>query len=132
MEFNKIIEKNFVVITPEVKLGIMLKEAVTKSNRNIFPVVDENENFLGIVLLDDIRDLMFNKKLYKNTYVSNYMHAAPEVIYYGIDTMETIMMKFQDSSAWNLPVVKDDKYYGFISKSKMLTVYIRKLIEVTS
>lgn len=52
--------------------------------------------------------------------------------YYGIDSMETIMMKFQDSSAWNLPVVKDDKYYGFISKSKLLTVYRRKLIEVTS
>lgn len=132
MEFNKIIEKNFITVTPEMKLGKMLKEAVTKSSRNIFPVVDENENFLGIVLLDDIRDLMFNKKLYKKTYVTNYMHAAPEVIYYGIDSMETIMMKFQDSSAWNLPVVKDDKYYGFISKSKLLTVYRRKLIEVTS
>lgn len=132
MEFNKIIEKNFIAVTPDMKLGKMLKEAVTKSNRNIFPVVDEHENFLGIVLLDDIRDLMFNKKLYKKTCVSNYMHAAPEVIYYGIDTMETIMMKFQDSSAWNLPVVKDEKYYGFISKSKLLTVYRRKLIEVTS
>lgn len=132
MEFNKIIEKNFISVTPEMKLGKLLKTAVTKSARNIFPVVDDSDNFLGIILLDDIRDIMFDKKLYKKTEVSHYMHDAPEVIYFGKDSMEVIMRKFQDSSAWNLPVVKDDKYYGFISKSKMLTVYRRKLIEVTS
>ncbi len=132
MDLDKIIEKNFIAVTPDMKLGKMLKKAVTQSNRNIFPVVDDEEKFLGIILLDDIRDVMFNSKLYKKTYVSNYMHGAPEVIYYGKDNMNVIMRKFQDSSAWNLPVVKDDKYYGFISKSKLLTVYRRKLIEVTS
>jgi len=132
MDLNKIIEKHFITVKPEMKLGKMLKKAVTKSTRNIFPVVDDANEFLGIILLDDIRDVMFNTKLYKKTYVSNYMHAAPEVIYYKKDSMADIMRKFQDSSAWNLPVVKDGKYYGFISKSKLLTVYRRKLIEVTS
>ncbi|MCF6213401.1 MAG: chloride channel protein [Flavobacteriaceae bacterium] len=132
MDLNKIIEKNFIAVKPDMKLGKMLKKAVTQSKRNIFPVVDDEGKFLGIILLDDIRDVMFNSKLYKKTYVSNYMHAAPEVIYYHSDNMTSIMRKFQDSSAWNLPVVKDGKYYGFISKSKLLTVYRRKLIEVTS
>jgi len=132
MDLDKIIEKNFIPVKPDMKLGKMLKTAVTKSKRNIFPVIDSEDKFLGIILLDDIRDIMFNRKLHKKTYVSNYMHAAPEVIYYHNDNMASIMRKFQDSSAWNLPVVKDDKYYGFISKSKLLTVYRRKLIEVTS
>jgi len=132
MDLNRIIEKNFIAVKPDMKLGKMLKKAVTQSKRNIFPVVDDDQKFLGIILLDDIRDVMFNSKLYKKTYVSNYMHAAPEVIYYHKDNMTSIMRKFQDSSAWNLPVVKDGIYHGFISKSKLLTVYRRKLIEVTS
>lgn len=132
MDLNKIVEKNFITVTPDLKLGEMLSKAVTKSKRNIYPVVGDDKCFLGIVLLDDIRDIMFNVKLQNETFVSNYMHAAPEVIYYNTDTMEDIMQKFQNSSAWNLPVVKDDKYYGFISKSKLLTVYRRKLIEVTN
>ena len=131
LELDKIIERNFIPVTPGMKLGKMLKKAVVESKRNIFPVVDKKNNFLGIVLLDDIRQVMFNKKLYKTTFVRNYMHSAPDVIHYGKDDMKTIMRKFQDSSAWNLPVLKDGKYYGFISKSKLLTAYRRKLIQVT-
>ncbi len=132
MDFNKIIERNFIPVKPDMKLGKMLKKAVVKSQRNIFPVVDKENNFLGIVLLDDIRQIMFDKKMYKTTYVRNYMHSAPEVIHFEKDNMKTVMRKFQDSSAWNLPVLKDGKYYGFISKSKLLTAYRRKLIQVTS
>ncbi|RUA06809.1 MAG: chloride channel protein [Flavobacteriia bacterium] len=132
MDFNKIIETNFIPVKPNMKLGKMLKKAVVKSQRNIYPVVDKENNFLGIVLLDDIRSVMFDKKMYKTTYVRNYMHNAPEVINYEKDNMKVVMKKFQDSSAWNLPVLKDGKYYGFISKSKLLTAYRRKLIQVSS
>ena len=132
MDFNKIIERNFIPVKPGTSLGEMLKNAVVNSKRNIFPVVDEEENFLGIVLLDDIRPVMFDSKLYDTTYVRNYMHSAPEVIHYGKDDMKTVMRKFQDSSAWNLPVLKDGKYYGFVSKSKLLTAYRRKLIQVSN
>ncbi|HHC80047.1 MAG TPA: chloride channel protein [Flavobacteriia bacterium] len=131
MDFDKVIERNFIAVKPEMKLGKMLKKAVVNSTRNIFPVIDDNETFLGIVLLDDIRQIMFNKKLCKSTYVHTYMHNAPEVIFYETDTMKTVMRKFQDSGAWNLPVIKNGKYFGFISKSKLLTAYRRKLIEVT-
>jgi CIC family chloride channel protein len=132
MDFNKIIETNFIPVKPDMKLGKMLKKAVVKSQRNIYPVVDKENNFLGIVLLDDIRHVMFDKKMYKSTFVRNYMHSAPEVINFEKDNMKVVMRKFQDSSAWNLPVLKDGKYYGFISKSKLLTAYRRKLIQVSS
>jgi CIC family chloride channel protein len=132
MDLDKIIERDFIAVKPDIELSKMLKSAVVKSQRNIFPVVDENANFLGIVLLDDIRQIMFNKKICKTTSVRNYMNDAPEVIFYEADTMQTIMDKFESSGAWNLPVVKDGAYFGFISKSKMLTAYRKKLIEVTS
>jgi len=131
MDINTIIEQNFISIKPSMKLGKMLKCAVAKSNRNLFPVVSEDNEFLGIVLLDDIRSIMFNKKMYKKVHVRDLMHSAPDLIFYEKDTMQAIMKKFTGSGAWNLPVIKDGKYYGFISKSKLLTAYRAQLVQVT-
>lgn len=131
LDMSQVIETNFITISPEMSLGDMVHNAVTNSTRNLFPVINDEKEFLGIVLLDDIREFMFDQKLYKTTKVSDYMHNAPEYIFYDTDTMEKVMRKFQDSGAWNLPVIKDGQYHGFISKSKLLTAYRRELINFT-
>ena len=132
MKINTLIETNFKPIYPEMLLGDMLKNAVAKSSRNIFPVIHkETQHFLGIVLLDDIRSIMFDTEMYQSVAVETLMKAAPEIIFYD-DSVAQIMEKFKTSDAWNLPVVKEDKYVGFISKSVLLTAYRKKLIEVTT
>jgi CIC family chloride channel protein len=131
MNLDKIIETNFKTISVEANLGEILKKGVAKSTRNIFPIVNDEKEFLGIILLDDIRNIMFDTELYETTLVKELMHNAPDVIDYDKNSMPQIMKKFKESGAWNLPVIKGGKYYGFISKSKLLTVYRRKLIEVT-
>ena len=131
MRINQVIETNFVMLHIDMTLGDMLKKGVAKSSRNLFPVIDEKEQFLGIVLLDDVRSVMFDQSLYENTTVSLFMKSAPEIILYE-DSMEKIMQKFKNTGAWNLPVIKNGKYTGFISKSKLLTAYRNKLIEVTA
>ena len=78
--------------------------------------------------LDDIRHLIFEKELYDKVSVLEMMQPPPALIQMGQDTMNQVMDKFQNTAAWNLPVVKNGKYIGFISKSKLLTVYRRKLI----
>ncbi|MGG6229528.1 chloride channel protein [Tenacibaculum sp. SDUM215027] len=130
MKISKVIEKNFIKIHPDMTLGEMLKQAVSKSKRNIFPVVDSDNKFRGIVLLDDIRPMMFNQELYETTTVRDIMKIPPAIIFYD-DNTEKVMLKFKESGAWNLPVVKNGVYVGFISKSKLLSVYRNKLIEVT-
>lgn len=130
LEIDKLIETNFKPIMPEMTFGVMLKKAVAKSQRNIFPVLDEEKHFLGIVLLDDVRPMMFDVSQYETSFVADFMKAAPEIIFYN-DSAEKVMQKFKESNAWNLPVVKNKKYVGFISKSKLLTAYRNKLIEVT-
>lgn len=132
MEKSKLIERDFVKIKPEYNLGEMLNKAVTKSKRNIFPVVNEKNEFLGILLLDDIRNIMFDQNMYDKVRVEELMHSAPDIIFHEKDSMEDIMEKFKQTGAWNLPVVKKGEYHGFISKSKLLTAYRRQLIEVTS
>ncbi len=132
MDIDKVIEDNFMPIYPDMNLGAMVREAVVKSNRNIFPVLDKIDNtLLGIVLLDDIRPIMFDQKLYDEVLVHDIMHTPPDIINLESDKMTDIMEKFQSSGAWNLPVLKNGKYIGFISKSKLLTAYRRKLITFT-
>lgn len=130
MKIDKLIEKNFVAIHPDMTLGEMLREGVAKSSRNLFPVLDDKQRFMGVVLLDDIRPLLFEQEMYDKLTIEVLMKSAPAVIFHD-DTTEQVMQKFKESGAWNLPVVKDNKYLGFISKSKLLSVYRKKLIEVT-
>ncbi|HKJ49322.1 MAG TPA: CBS domain-containing protein, partial [Christiangramia sp.] len=131
MNISNVIEKNFIPLRIDMNLGDVIHQGVVKSSRNIFPVIDEDHNFMGIILLDDIRSIMFNEKMYNEVKVQDIMQQAPEIIDLETDRMKAIMKKFQESNAWNLPVVKEGRYVGFISKSKMLTAYRQKLIEVT-
>ncbi|MBI6120700.1 chloride channel protein [Salegentibacter maritimus] len=131
LNIQQIIEKNFISLNIDMNLGDIIHKGVIKSSRNLFPVIDEDRNFLGIILLDDIRPIMFDQKMYNEVKVSDVMQRAPTVIDLKKDRPKDTMRKFQETNAWNLPVVEDGKYVGFISKSKLLTAYRQKLIEVT-
>lgn len=131
LEIDRVIETNFIILTPDMKLGEVLKNAVAKSSRNHFPVVNSENEFLGVVRLDDIRHLMFDASLYDEIDVASIMHADHDIIFYEKDSMNVIMEKFKSTGAWNLPIVKKGKYYGYISKSKLLTAYRRQLINFT-
>ena len=132
MSLDSVIETNFIELYPEMTLGEMLHNGVSKSNRNLFPVVDKNKYLVGIILLDDIRNIMFDNSLYNSTSVETFMQTPPGFIDYDKDTMHTVMQKFQDLNVWNLPVIKNNKYIGFVSKSKLLTAYRRELINFSS
>ena len=129
MDLKKVVETNFIEVSPDITLKKIVKEAIVKSNRNIFPVVNtETRTLEGIILLDDLRPIMFNKSLYKKVIAKELMQNPPAIIYLEKDKMTDVMKKFQDTGAWNLPVVKNECYIGFVSKSKLLTAYRRKLI----
>lgn len=129
MDMESVIETNFVPVYTDMTLKGVVYEAVRESSRNIFPVLDREKGSLeGVILLDDIRHLIFERELYDKVSVLEMMQPPPALIQMGQDTMNQVMDKFQNTAAWNLPVVKNGKYIGFISKSKLLTVYRRKLI----
>lgn len=129
MDMESVIETNFVPVYTDMTLKGVVYEAVRESSRNIFPVLDREKGSLeGVILLDDIRHLIFEKELYDKVSVLEMMQPPPALIQMGQDTMNQVMDKFQNTAAWNLPVIKNGKYIGFISKSKLLTVYRRKLI----
>jgi len=130
MDIKTVIERDFVPIYPEMDLGEVVRDAVVKSKRNLFPVLHKKTNALeGIILLDDLRPVMFEQNLYGQLKAGDLMHSPPDIINLAEDKMTEVMRKFQDTGAWNLPVIKNGEYYGFISKSKLLTAYRRKLID---
>jgi CIC family chloride channel protein len=126
MKLGKVIETDLKKVGPDDTLGELVK-VISHSKRNIFPVVEEDGQLLGIVLLDDIRHIMFNTEMHNNTYVRSLMILPPAVVDYN-DPMEVVMKRFEETSAWNLPVLKDGKYLGFVSKSKIFSTYRRVLI----
>jgi len=133
MDISKVVETNFIEVYPEMTLKKIVKNAIIISNRNIFPVINkETREFEGIILLDDLRPIMFNKTLYKKVIARELMKIPPAIINLDEDKTTDVMKKFQDTGAWNLPVIKGGKYYGFVSKSKLLTAYRRKLIDFSS
>ena len=130
MDIKTVIEKEFIVVSPEMTLGELVREAIVKSKRNLFPVVNkETKTLEGIILLDDLRPVMFDQTLYNEMTARDLMHNPPEIINLEENKMTEVMKKFQDTGAWNLPVISNGTYYGFVSKSKMLTAYRRKLID---
>lgn len=125
LKMDSVIEKDFMSVRPEMSLKEMV-EVISQSNRNLFPVVNNDNVLLGVVLLDDIRNIMFRPDLYRKMKVNKFMSMPPAKIEVG-ENMERVMKTFDDTGAWNLPVVENGKYVGFVSKSKIFNSYRRVL-----
>jgi CIC family chloride channel protein len=125
---NAVIETNFIIVHPKMTLGDMVK-VIAQSSRNVFPVTDSNNVLRGVVLLDNIRNIMFRPELYDRFNVKKFMISPPAKINIAMP-MEKIMQLFEDTKAWNLPVIDDAGHYlGFISKSKIFNAYREVLQE---
>ena len=129
MHWKREIEKDLKTVHPEENLGALVK-IVAHSKRNIFPVVDNEKNLLGIVSLDQIREIMFRHEMYETTYVHDLM-VLPQAIISPEDSMETVLNKFKRTGAWNLPVAEKGTYIGFVSKARIFAAYRKVLIAVS-
>ena len=121
LRLDNVIERDFRIVSPDMTLKQMV-DTIAASKRNLFPVVGADGELIGIVLLDDIRNIMFRPDLYKKMHVKRFMSMPPERIEID-EPMESVMKKFDDTNAWNLPVVDRGKYVGFVSKSKIFNSY---------
>ena len=130
LKTNELIETDFAPIKIDATMR-QLVDVVSQSRRNIFPVVDSKNHFQGYVSLEDIRPIMFNHENYDSYHVYNFMRSAPAYVYVN-EKMDRVMTKFEQTDAWNLPVVTEDRtYVGFISKSKIFSSYREQLKQVS-
>ena len=126
MDINSHLETNFNTIDKESTLGELVK-VIAKSERNIIPVIDDENNFYGLVFVNDIRNIIFNQELYKKTHVSDIMY-MPDPVVKPDESMEEVAHKFQETGHYNLPVIDNGKYVGFVSRARIFSTY-RKLLK---
>ncbi len=126
LSIESLIERNFIPTSPEVTLGEFVK-LVAKSQRNVFPVIDQENNFLGVIFINDIRHIIFEHDQYDTVYIRNLMYMPDTLIEYNA-TMEDVAQKFAETAHYNLPVLKDGKYIGFVSRANVFSAY-RKLVK---
>lgn len=121
MKMDKVIERDFKAVKPDMNLKEVV-DVISVSKRNLYPVVDDEGYLKGVVLLDDIRNIMFRTDLYRKMHVSRFMTTTPAVIDVN-EPMDKVMSTFDKTNAWNLPVTDKGKYVGFVSKSKIFNSY---------
>jgi chloride channel protein, CIC family len=127
MNWKREIETDLLKVKPTDNLGDLVK-IIAKSKRNLFPVVDEYNILEGVVSLDDVRGIMFRQELYAETFMRDLMTIPPSYIDKK-ESIESVMEAFRKTGAWNLPVLDDGYYVGFISKSRIYSTYRELLVE---
>jgi CIC family chloride channel protein len=125
MEVKKLIETDFVTLSPEATLRDLVK-AISLSKRNLFPVIDDNGILHGMVKLADVKNLIFEQDLYDEVKVKDLMY-MPEHFISPTDTMEKVAEKFETSGRYNLAVIDQGKYLGFISRAVVFSKYRKTL-----
>ena len=127
LKMDSVLETDFITIFPEMTLG-QLVQVISTSKRNIFPVIDNDGHLKGILLLDEVRNIMFQPRLYKRFTVGQLMTSPAAILRFDMP-MEKVMETFEDTGAWNLPVVDEERrYLGFVSKSKIFNSYRHVLV----
>jgi CIC family chloride channel protein len=127
MKVTSMIESDFRTVDVDGTMRDFTRE-VAKSKRNIFPVVDSEDNFYGLIFINDIRNIIFNTDLWDTTLVKDLMY-MPAITVEPDESMESVAQKFQESEDYNLPVLRDGKYMGFVSRAQVFMTYRRLLKE---
>lgn len=130
MNLNKVLEKGFLIVDPDETLGDLVN-IFTRSTRNIFPVVNKEHQYFGIVMLNDIRKLLFDVNKYNSVLIKDIMIKTPDIVYID-DRMGKVIDKFEKTKTWNLPVLDHhNKYIGMVSKSTLFSSYRNQLLSQT-
>ena len=126
---NSIIHTDYLTLKPDENLE-KLVDLISHSTQVVFGVIDKEGHLLGVIHFNNIREIIFNAYRVKYTLVKDIM-AKPADVIYPFNSMEVVMNKFEKTRATFLPVIKDEKYFGFISKSEALEAYRAKLKSMT-
>lgn len=130
MSVERLIERNFVTVSPDDTLGMLVGD-ISRSSRNIFPVVGAEGEFLGLVFLDDIKTLIFKPEIYGQITVNELMY-KPKTIIYREENMGQVARKFQNCSDYNIPVLDGNTYVGFVSRANVFSNYRNKVKEFSN
>jgi CIC family chloride channel protein len=127
LDLTELIETNFSVVKPDDTLRALMR-VISTSNRNTFPVINEKKELLGLIHMDNIRGIIFNTED-PDKIVVNELMTLPAAVISSRENVHDVLKKFEETGQWNLPVLEDNRYVGFVSKSSVLTKYRAELLK---
>jgi CIC family chloride channel protein len=129
LQVRKLIETDFEILSPDATLRD-LTIAISRNHRNLFPVVEKDGTLVGMVKMDDVRNMIFDHDKYDTVKISELMY-MPEYSIDPNDSMDVVANKFETSGRFNLAVIENGKYIGFISRARVFTNYRKQIIDVS-
>jgi chloride channel protein, CIC family len=129
IDLSEFVESDFSEVKNDATLRGLV-EYIAVSRRNVFPVLDNDGSLKGLITVDDIREVMFKQDLYDKITVKELMRRPSYIITEKHD-IRSAMKLFDESHLWNIPVVMNGVYKGFISKSTILEKYREVLIKTS-
>ena len=124
-QLRDLVENDYVPVRQTDTLRTLLK-ALMKSRRNIFPVLSEEGAIVGIVRVENIRPFILDAELYDVVLVFDIMSPTGPALE-ATDSLHDATLLFENLHVWNLPVVENGKYLGFVSKAGVFDSY-RKML----
>ncbi len=130
MQTRDLIETDFEILHTEASLRD-LTHAISRSHRNLFPVVDDHGMMKGMVKLSETRSLIFETDLYDSVKIKDLMY-MPKYYVSPRDRMEDVVKMFESSKRFNLAVIDEGKYVGFLSRATVFSDYRDNVREFSS
>jgi CIC family chloride channel protein len=128
LELTELIETTFAIVRVDAAMKELIK-TIASSSRNTFAVVDHEQRLVGVIHLDRIRNIIFDHEQHETTSVEKLMEKPPTIELN--ENLSVALAKFESTGLWNLPVVENGKYVGFLSKSTILARYRKELLDVS-
>ncbi|WP_375437926.1 chloride channel protein [uncultured Hymenobacter sp.] len=129
MDVLHLVQTDFVAVHPGDTLGDLVK-TFRHASRNIFPVVDQDGQLVGVVTLDTVRDALFDDAHYSTTRVRDLMTDPPATVNPDDSLLDTLRC-MEQLGVPALPVVDHGHYVGFLLKSTILAGYRKQLLKET-
>lgn len=129
IKLDNIMDRDFQVVNPDMNLGELV-HVIQRSTKNSFPVLVNKNQLIGMIYLDNIREIMFDTTKYETLFVRDIMSAIPPIIHYQ-NSIHAVMKKFDESNRSILPVIHNDQFIGFIPKNKLLATYREQLLKTS-
>ena len=126
IDLKEVIDTDYIALFEHQFLGDLVKN-LEFSNRNIFPVLNEKGDLSGIINISEIHHLLFDRQHYDSISLAEITTLPPETVDFELDSIKSVLKKFDDTDSWILPVMREGVFYGMISKSRILNVYRNKL-----
>jgi len=121
MRLQDQIESDYEILNPHWTLGQLIP-IIERSSRNLFPVLDRHRNLLGVVDLQDVREVMFDTEVYDSIKVHDLM-VLPLATIQSEAKMDDVMKAFERTEASFLPVLEGSSYCGFVSQTRLFDTY---------